>query len=405
MRKKRNDNGFAISSILYPAFVLIITIVVSTLVMLLQSSFSMKKLISELQGNISDNNTMKSMKDSITEALYETKGDTTVYTASYGVITYKNSSETQVTLKLNNGENTTNWVGKFFTNSKGVRNALITNGTYCAYITGGMSGVAVYNAGECEAKLGEETGCTDVINFLSNVERIKSLQTRISALETADATKAQELANLTASNNNKNTQIANLTSSNTTKGTQIATLQTTATTLETAITNKTTQITNMTNTANSLQSQINTLNSNNTDSADFLKSHPAGSIYITTNGTNPESIYGGSWSAYGQGRVLVSAGSSYGSWATGGEYTHRLSEYEMPSHNHNTANWYNAVVLYWDQSSNSSGINWGADPYNGNYQSSGAYTLGTLNTGYSCSSGYHNNVQPYVAVYMWYRNS
>jgi len=344
------------------------------------------------------------MKESITEALTETKASTTVYSASYGIITYKDSNGNQATLTLNGGENTTNWVGKFFTNSKGVRNALITNGTYCAYITGSMSGVAVYNAGECEAKLGEESGCSDVIYFLGNVEKIKALQNRITALETADATKTQEISDLISSNNTKTSQISTLINSNATKGSQITSLQSTATALETAITNKTSQINNMNSTASSLQSQINTLNSNNTDSADFLKTHPAGSIYITTNGTNPGSIYGGSWSAYGQGRVLVSAGSSYGSWATGGEYTHRLSEYEMPSHNHETAT-YSGAILNWDGSSNSQGINWGAKVWEDSYMSSGAYDLASLWTSYNGSNGYHNNVQPFIAVYMWYRNS
>ena len=61
--------------------------------------------------------------------------------------------------------------------------------------------------------------------------------------------------------------------------------------------------------------------------------YPVGSIYMSTNDVNPQSIFGGSWEQI-KDRFLLSAGDSYKVGATGGEATHKLSTAEMPTHNH-----------------------------------------------------------------------
>ena len=38
--------------------------------------------------------------------------------------------------------------------------------------------------------------------------------------------------------------------------------------------------------------------------------YPVGSIYITTNGTSPATLFGGTWEAYGAGKVLVGLNSA-----------------------------------------------------------------------------------------------
>ena len=38
----------------------------------------------------------------------------------------------------------------------------------------------------------------------------------------------------------------------------------------------------------------------------FLKVYPVGAVYVSTSSTNPSSLFGGSWSAIGEGRVLQS---------------------------------------------------------------------------------------------------
>ena len=92
------------------------------------------------------------------------------------------------------------------------------------------------------------------------------------------------------------------------------------------------------------------------ESGDFKKDivdliYPVGSIYISMNSTNPSTLFGGTWEAFGQGRVLIGAGTgndgstslSFTAGGTGGEYKHTLSVSEMPSHTH-TQNAHNHTV-------------------------------------------------------------
>ena len=83
------------------------------------------------------------------------------------------------------------------------------------------------------------------------------------------------------------------------------------------------------------------------ESGDFKKDivdliYPVGSIYISMNSTNPSTLFGGTWEAFGQGRVLIGAGTgndgntslSFPAGFTGGEYKHYLAKSEIPSHSH-----------------------------------------------------------------------
>lgn len=71
--------------------------------------------------------------------------------------------------------------------------------------------------------------------------------------------------------------------------------------------------------------------------------YPVGSIYISMNSANPSTLFGGTWQAFGQGRVLIGAGTvvndgstslSFTAGSTGGEYEHKLTTSEIPSHAH-----------------------------------------------------------------------
>lgn len=69
------------------------------------------------------------------------------------------------------------------------------------------------------------------------------------------------------------------------------------------------------------------------------KIYPVGCIYMTTVSTNPNSIFGfGTWVAWGSGRVPVGVNASDSNFSTvektGGEATHKLTEAEMPKHDH-----------------------------------------------------------------------
>jgi len=54
--------------------------------------------------------------------------------------------------------------------------------------------------------------------------------------------------------------------------------------------------------------------------------YPVGSIYISVNSSNPSTLFGGTWVAFGQGRTLLGMGSNYTTVeATGGAETHKHS--------------------------------------------------------------------------------
>lgn len=164
-----------------------------------------------------------------------------------------------------------------------------------------------------------------------------------------------------------------------------------------------------------------------TDCTDTLKKvYPVGSIYMSTVSTNPATLFGfGTWEAMPAGRVLLAQGKSswgttYNAGSTGGEATHQLTVGELPSHGHsastNTANLTgnaNSIGINYDEVSVSGIIskNRGND-YGGTnndhnktgflINASHSHTVTINNTG---SNQAHNNLQPYISVYMWKRSA
>ena len=69
-----------------------------------------------------------------------------------------------------------------------------------------------------------------------------------------------------------------------------------------------------------------------------LQMYPIGSIYMSTSGSNPSSFLGGTWVAWGSGRVPVGVNTADANFntveKTGGESSHTLTVAEMPSHSH-----------------------------------------------------------------------
>lgn len=66
--------------------------------------------------------------------------------------------------------------------------------------------------------------------------------------------------------------------------------------------------------------------------------YPVGSIYMSISSTNPGTLFGGTWVAWGAGRVPVSVDANDTDFnaaeKTGGEKTHTLTILEMPNHDH-----------------------------------------------------------------------
>lgn len=129
--------------------------------------------------------------------------------------------------------------------------------------------------------------------------------------------------------------------------------------------------------------------------------YPIGSIYMSVNNVSPSTLFGGTWESMGEGRTLIGAGTNdgttYTAGSTGGEKTHTLTTNEMPSHTHGNV-WWNLIVSAdgntgrWSLNNGSLVIETQADR--------DASTRVTGNTG---SGWAHNNMQPYLVVYMWKR--
>jgi hypothetical protein len=117
--------------------------------------------------------------------------------------------------------------------------------------------------------------------------------------------------------------------------------------------------------------------------------YPVGSIYTTVSATAPATLLGmGTWAAFGAGRVPVGIDAGQAEFdaieETGGAKTHTLSEAELPAHTHTV-------------------------PYRGaggsTYVLESAVTGGNTTTGSTGSGTAHNNLQPYIVVYMWKRTA
>ncbi len=143
----------------------------------------------------------------------------------------------------------------------------------------------------------------------------------------------------------------------------------------------------------------------NTTSSILTKVYPVGSIYLNANNpTNPSTLLGfGVWTTVGAGRVLVGVGvgvdangvsATFSATQTGGEYQHTLTTAEMPQHNHG----------YGDLSISLLGGAANSTVFN-NAVTNPRPNTDPFRTSFVGSSQSFNLQQPYLAVYMWKRDS
>lgn len=119
--------------------------------------------------------------------------------------------------------------------------------------------------------------------------------------------------------------------------------------------------------------------------------YPVGSIYMSTVNVNPATLFGGTWEQL-EDTFLLAAGANHAAGSTGGEETHVLTVNEMPGHTHGLTH----------SAANSAGA-----------AGTGTSSFGSVQLNVVWASGYqtdatgggqaHNNMPPYIVVYMWKR--
>lgn len=128
----------------------------------------------------------------------------------------------------------------------------------------------------------------------------------------------------------------------------------------------------------------------------FLTVHPVGSIYMSVSNVNPGTVFGGTWVAWGTGRVPVGVDTGQTEFntveKTGGAKTHTLTVGEMPSHNHTIPTAYGIMVGSTGGTGRLAGTGIVEDYAAKNLTSTGG-------------GGAHNNLQPYITCYMWKRTA
>ena len=150
--------------------------------------------------------------------------------------------------------------------------------------------------------------------------------------------------------------------------------------------------------------------------------YPVGSIYMSVNSSNPGSLFGGTWEAYAQGRVLIGAGTgtdsrseqkTFAAGSTGGEDNHQLTVGELASHKHSaTSNNTGAHTHTFARAkvdsdySNGTYNSWWGPRNNATERTSSAgnhtHSISVNNAG---GNEAHLNMQPYITCYIWQRTA
>ena len=145
--------------------------------------------------------------------------------------------------------------------------------------------------------------------------------------------------------------------------------------------------------------------------------YPVGSIYMSVNDTSPSILFGGEWERI-EDRFLLAAGNTYSAGSKDGEAVHTLTKNEMPSHNHGKKPLEGRM---WNIASQgiTDTLNLKADGIVSTDKVEGhgyatnltedvvdGFKIDASHEHDSVGGGQpHNNMPPYLAVYMWKRTA
>ena len=139
----------------------------------------------------------------------------------------------------------------------------------------------------------------------------------------------------------------------------------------------------------------NIKNGNNIENI-MLSNYPVGSIYFSVDSANPSTKFGGTWVAWGAGRVPVGVNETDSDFnaveKTGGEKVHVLTQSELPASLSFKTNDIGFQVY-------GEGTNEGEEVATA-FGSNTSLNLTNLDGGQA-----HNNLQPYITCYMWKRTA
>lgn len=120
--------------------------------------------------------------------------------------------------------------------------------------------------------------------------------------------------------------------------------------------------------------------------------YPVGSIYISVSSENPGTIFGGTWEAFATGKTLVGVDANDDDFKVvenkGGSKTVILTKDQMPAHTH---------TLMRSKTGGQTYTGTVFDSVDGPYES-----VSTLSAG---GGDAHDNMPPYITVYMWKRTA
>ena len=127
--------------------------------------------------------------------------------------------------------------------------------------------------------------------------------------------------------------------------------------------------------------------------------YPVGSIYMSVNSLNPETIFGGTWTAWGKGQVPVGVDPGDVDYnaaeKNGGAKTHILSENQIPSHSHSIYNPGTGGIAVVGSTS--------ATVASGTTRWVPTGTIREAAIGWTGGNQGHSNLQPYITCYFWKR--
>lgn len=183
-----------------------------------------------------------------------------------------------------------------------------------------------------------------------------------------------------------------------------------------------------------ISANVRTLSSTPSTSSIIDIVYPVGAIYMSVNSTPPNTLFGvGTWVRI-QDTFLLASGSTYAAGSTGGEATHILTASETPTHTHDRGTMdingsfvlrglnlgttnpgalvsTNGVTPNAFSTAVQNGPSWGnSTQYNSEdrkcdtvtFSAAGNWTGETSSVG---EDGAHNNMPPYLSVYMWKRTA